>query len=546
MKKLLCIILTAIFVVLSGGCSTNSQPERWLNKKASAEDVLSMALEAKLLLEEWDSAEELSSDCFFQYYEALVVYGYVSEQEGESEIDRNIVEDVLRLFFDVEPERMRSETYYDEDNKTYEIKGLGNVLDYQMEQVKELNGEIQITYNLYYSEQFKQSGTLTIQKEDESHYHFVSHKIHQMQDVVHPANSSANQESTNQETASPLITDEELCERALYLLDPYVLPVAWWTGGGYSSLSVFSAPDNIIQNENGTYCRVFRFDSIQEMKQMTEQFVTKAYAEKYLYPHEKDYFLEQEGNLYLSTAAFCGEWMFTAQSASVVSKTSTVAELSVTFENLYEEKFSFPIFLQLEEHTWKLANTPYVTGSDAVVNWNQQNDSSVPSDEQLISRLFSLYDYYIYPVPWFLGAGDDALGTLEIGYEPLPDTPEYTTFFEVSRFDSIDEMKRAVEQVVTQEFAENTLYPYLEKGDFMERDGKLYRNTSLLGSGWGTDPVSASVLSKSENNAVLSVEFQEYYHIVTGDVQMTKENGIWKIASLPDFLTPSPFQTDTK
>lgn len=542
MKKLLCIILTAIFAVLSVGCSTNSQPERWLNKKASAEDVLSMALEAKLLLEEWDSPEELSPDCFFQYYEALVVYGYVSEQEGESEIDRNIVEDVLRLFFDVEPERMRSETYYNKDNKTYTVEGLGNVLDYQMEQVKELNGEIQITYHLYYSEQFKQSGTLTIQKEDESHYHFVSHKIHQVEDVVHPA----NQESTSQKTASPLITDEELCERALYLLDPYVLPVAWWTGGGYSSLSVFSAPDNIIQNENGTYCRVFRFDSIQEMKQMTEQVVTKAYAEKHLYPHEKDYFLEQEGNLYLSTAAFCGERMFTAQSASVISKTSTVAELSVTFENLYEEKFSFPIFLQLEEHTWKLANTPYVTGSDAVVKWNQQDDSSVPSDEQLISRLFSLYDYYIYPIPWFLGAGDDALGTLEVGYEPLPDTPEYTTFFEVSRFDSIDEMKRAVEQVVTQEFAENTLYPYLEKGDFMERDGKLYRNTSLLGSGWGADPVSASVLSKSENNAVLLVEFQEYDHIVIGDIQMTKENGIWKIASLPDFLTPSPFQTDTK
>lgn len=421
MKKLLCIILTAIFVVLSGGCSTNSQPERWLNKKTSAEDVLSMALEAKLLLEEWDSPEELSPDCFFQYYEALVIYGYVSEQEGESEIDRKIVENVLQLFFDVEPERMRSETYYNEDNKAYEIEGLGNVLDYQMEQIRELNGEIQITYHLYYSEQFKQSGTLTIQKEDESHYRFVSHKIHQV-------NSSANQESTSQKTASPPITDEELCERALYLLDPYVLPVAWWTGGGYSSLSVFSAPDNIIQNENGTYCRVFRFDSIQEMKQMTEQVVTKAYAEKYLYPHEKDYFLEQEGNLYLSTAAFCGEWMFTAQSASVVSKTSTVAELSVTFENLYEEKFSFPIFLQLEEHTWKLANTPYVTGSDAVVKWNQQDDSSVPSDEQLISRLFSLYDYYIYPIPWFLGAGDDALGTLEVGYEPLPDTPEYTTF----------------------------------------------------------------------------------------------------------------------
>ena len=184
MKNLLCIILTVIFVVLSCGCSTHSQPERWLNKKASTEDILSMALEAKLLLEEWDSAEELSSDCFFQYYEVLVVYGYVSEQEGESEIDRNIVEDVLRLFFDVEPERMRSETYYNEDNKTYTVEGLGNVLDYQMEQIKELNGEIQITYNLYYSEQFKQSGTLTIQKEDESHYRFISHKIHQMEDVL--------------------------------------------------------------------------------------------------------------------------------------------------------------------------------------------------------------------------------------------------------------------------------------------------------------------------------------------------------------------------
>ena len=376
-----------------------------------------------------------------------------------------------------------------------------NALDYQMEQIKELNGEIQITYNLYYFEQFKQSGTLTIQKEDESHYQFVSHKIHQV-------NSSENQESTSQKTASPLITDEELCERALYLLDPYVLPVAWWTGGGYSSLSVFSAPDNIIQNENGTYCRVFRFDSIQEMKQMTEQFVTKAYAPK------NTSTLTKRTTFWNRKATFTlVQPLFAENGCLLLSQPLSFRKLPLRLNWLSHlktcmKKNSAFLFFFNWKHTWKLANTPYVTGSDAVVNWNQQNDSSVPSDEQLIPRLFSLYDYYIYPVPWFLGAGDDALGTLEIGYEPLPDTPEYTTFFEVSRFDSIDEMKRAVEQVVTQEFAENTLYPYLEKGDFMERDGKLSRNTSLLGSGWGADPVSASVLSKSENNAVLSVEFR--------------------------------------
>lgn len=53
------------------------------------------------------------------------------------------------------------------------------------------------------------------------------------------------------------------------------------------------------------------------------------------------------------------------------------------------------------------------------------------------------------------------LNVLEAGVAPLEDTPEGTKFYRVLRFDSIADMKRATEQVMTKDFAEKIFILFL-------------------------------------------------------------------------------------
>ena len=122
------------------------------------------------------------------------------------------------------------------------------------------------------------------------------------------------------------------------------------------------------------------------------------------------------------------------------------------------------------------------SSSDITVSVGTESEAaSAITDEALIDRALCLLDVYIFPVYWWAVSSEDLLNVNEWeGVEPLENTPEYTKFFRVLRFDSIKEMKQATEQIVTKEFAENKLYPLLEEnGQFLERDGKLYFNTEI-------------------------------------------------------------------
>ena len=335
--------------------------------------------------------------------------------------------------------------------------------------------------------------------------------------------------------------DQQLIDRTLYLLDPYILPVSWWTGAGYDFLypaDSFSGTMLQPEPDASAYFEVLRFCNMEEMKRVTEQIVTKAYAQDVLYPRGEAYFLEQDGKLYVSAAACTGSWKFRPLSAQVLSKTECFAEMQVVLGTENGSQFTSTVYLQDEDQTWKLANTPF-TPKAAGVERQQSDPGALPTDEQLEQRLFALMDWNTYPIPWFCGAGDEAIGTLEMGYEPLPDTGENTTFYEVSRFANWKEFDRAVEQVFTHEFAEKNLYPLREKNqDYMMRDGKLYRNTSMLGSGWRYALQSAVVVSKTERTAELSCEFLFIDSVSEGTVVLEKEEGLWKIASLPEFMVP--------
>ena len=121
------------------------------------------------------------------------------------------------------------------------------------------------------------------------------------------------------------------------------------------------------------------------------------------------------------------------------------------------------------------------SSSDITVSVGTESEAaSAITDEALVDRTLYLLGHYIFPGYWYTGDGCDLLYVNEVGMEPLENTPEYTKFFRVLRFDSIKEMKQATEQIVTKEFAENKLYPLLEEnGQFLERDGKLYFNTEI-------------------------------------------------------------------
>lgn len=80
--------------------------------------------------------------------------------------------------------------------------------------------------------------------------------------------------------------------------------------------------------------------------------------------------------------------------------------------------------------------------------------TSLISDEELINRVLYLLEPFTDPVTWYTAAGDTVLNVSEAGVAPLEDTPEGTKFYRVLRFDSIADMKRATEQVMTKEFAE--------------------------------------------------------------------------------------------
>lgn len=165
-----------------------------------------------------------------------------------------------------------------------------------------------------------------------------------------------------------------------------------------------------------------------------------------------------------------------------------------------------------------------------------KSSASLISDEELINRVLYLLEPFTHPVTWYTAAGDTELAVWEAEYvDPLEDTPEGTKFYPVTRFDSIAEMKRATEQVMTKEFAEKNLYPLLDKyNQFLERDNMLYRNTLIGRGAWPFKADSATVVSKSEDTAVLSVTFIDFRKKEeVRNVEMKFENQTWKLNSSP-------------
>ena len=341
------------------------------------------------------------------------------------------------------------------------------------------------------------------------------------------------------------ISDEGLEERALYLLDPYILPVVWWYGGDAEILNADVRTD--IKPETAKtyykqkykldfpegYAPISRFADLDDMKRQTETMVTKDYAENCLYPLGEDSYLTYSDYFCWNYAVADVEFL-RPQSATLLSRNDGVAQLLVTFEDGSQGE----VELLLEDGIWKLNSTPYVENPNAAV-WDGIVEGQA-SVEVLEERALHLLTPYISPDYWWLMAGQ-CLEDLSLDYEDIIHC-DYTDgeeifsicYCRVQRFSTIDEVKLATEQVFVQDYAEKMYawgesHPY-GRPMFVEQDGKLYGDEDCGRGAWNVAD-SAKLLGQKGNSYFFLVNYGWYDDDCYCIAQLTLEDGLWKLAS---------------
>ena len=333
------------------------------------------------------------------------------------------------------------------------------------------------------------------------------------------------------------ISDIGLEERAVYLLDPYILPVSWWMGGTEEKLNALSSRNypylkNIPIEE---YDIVNRFEDIADMKRCTEKIVTKAYAENILYPLvAEDTYKMFENRLCWKRDSATDIGFLKPESAQLISRDGGVAEVLVSFEDGSQSE----VELLLEDGVWKLNSTPY-TESDAPAEWDGLAEGNI-GEEAIEDRLVQLLgDTYTNPTLWWLVGGDQ---TNQLGgdidkaiiIEDVPltiDGIDDMSYYPLNRFNSINDLKKATEQVVTKEYAEKYLYPRGEERHlFLELDGILYGNGYYMVSTGIGGAVDAELIGQKGNSYWLVGEFGALGgETVESIIEMKLEDGIWKL-----------------
>ena len=157
----------------------------------------------------------------------------------------------------------------------------------------------------------------------------------------------------------------------------------------------------------------------------------------------------------------------------------------------------------------------------------QQDDLS---DEELAELAVHFSQFDVNPdVWWILGQNID----VDMEVEPFGEEG----FRPVGRFNSIAEMQEATEQIVSRRYAEEHLYRLLDGPHrmFLERDGRLYRNTSGEGAWRIPMALEGHIISRSENEAIVAVTYDPFlpdHMLPEGEsvfnIRMVRESGGWR------------------
>ncbi len=168
------------------------------------------------------------------------------------------------------------------------------------------------------------------------------------------------------QSGDPVSPDEakEFEERAMYLYSEGVYPEFWWAEGA-NARGIGEDLDCPLdlQLPETEYYHIDLFQSINELKQATEQAVTKEYAEKYLYPwgEKTKMFVEHDGKLYANAYFDGGIVPFEPESITFLRKEGNIVFLTALLADpageISDEK---EIQLELEDGIWKLRHT-YIT-----------------------------------------------------------------------------------------------------------------------------------------------------------------------------------------
>jgi hypothetical protein len=124
---------------------------------------------------------------------------------------------------------------------------------------------------------------------------------------------------------------------------------------------------------------------------------------------------------------------------------------------------------------------------------------------------------------------------------------EFEYFQPVGRFNSIFEMKTATEQIVSNRFAEEHLYPvlypvfYNNPRMFLEHDGQLFLNTLLNGGWMMAEAVYGSVVYRNDYEVKMEITYKWSSYLLMDDmyrfevylVRLVNEDGFWKIDTWP-------------
>ena len=151
----------------------------------------------------------------------------------------------------------------------------------------------------------------------------------------------------------------EFEERAMYLYSEGVYPEFWWAvGANARGIGADLNRSLDLQIPETEYYHVDLFQSIEELKQATEQAVSEDYAEKYLYlwGEQRNMFAEYEGELY-ANAYWEGEFYYAPERIEFVRKNGDVVFLNAFFLNLDNEFFRNEIQLKQEDGVWKFQRT---------------------------------------------------------------------------------------------------------------------------------------------------------------------------------------------
>ncbi len=327
-------------------------------------------------------------------------------------------------------------------------------------------------------------------------------------------------------------TDQLWMDRFLYLYRND--PSYFWDGDldrDEEDMLTLSVPNQQIANSEAShYFRVLDFNSLAELKAYTEQYVSKEYAENYLYPWAEswDLFEEQDGKLY--QLDFVSQYGVQIPGNPVevrcYEETTDTALLRVIFQKYDEQNASY-CKLKKENGSWKL------DFMDSC-HYFRIHLPEQAKQNALCSDLLGKAELHL--LRWTMGSGSSALRC--DGEDRLEEN-----YFRVLDFNSLDELKAETETLFTKEYAERALYaPAEEQEIFKEQDGKLYalQMTGYLGFG-NRDSVELVNSTEDTMDFIVGQYFLNSGHYET-EIQLRLVDGVWKLNSSP----MDAFWEDTK